>query len=82
MCESFKRFKFKKISVWKNSHILNMIVYLKKLVDLSINHKFRGGLLGIIHIVTTVSEEVTTAKDCACSGNSLPLQEQILPLLS
>ena len=82
MCESCKRFKCKKISVWKNSHILNIIVYLKKLVDLSINHKFRGGLLGIILIVTTASEEVTTAEDCACSGNSLPLQEQILPLLS
>ena len=37
-------------------------------------------LLGIILIVTTVSEEVTTVEDCACSGNSLPLQEQILPL--
>ena len=57
------------------------IVYLKKLVDLSINHKFRGGLLGIILTVTTASEEVTTAEDYACSGNSLPLQEHILPLL-
>ena len=57
------------------------IVYLKKLVDLPINHKFRGGLLGIILTVTTASEEVTTAEDCACSGNALPLQEHILPLL-
>jgi hypothetical protein len=35
---------------------------LKKLVDLPINHKFRGGLLGIIITVTTASEEVTTAR--------------------
>ena len=57
------------------------IDYLKKLVDLPINHKCRGGLLGIILTVTTASEDVTTAEDCTCSGNSLPLQEQILPLL-
>ena len=69
-----------KISVWKNSHILRFIVYLKKLFDLPVNHKFRGGLFGIILTVTTASDEVTTAGDCACSGNSLPLQEQILPL--
>jgi hypothetical protein len=35
---------------------------LKKLVDLPINHKFRGGLLGIIITVTMASEEVTTAR--------------------
>ena len=57
------------------------IVYLKKLVDLPINHKFRGGLLGITLTVTTAIEEVTTDEGCACSGNSLPLQEQLLPLL-
>jgi hypothetical protein len=34
---------------------------LKKLVDLFVNHKFRGGLLGIIITVTTASEEVATA---------------------
>jgi hypothetical protein len=50
-----------KISVWKNSHILRFNAYLKKLVDLPINHKFRGGLLGIIITVTTASEEVATA---------------------
>ena len=42
----------------------------------TINHKFRGGLLGIILSVTTASEDITTAEDCACSGNSLPLQVQ------
>ena len=47
----------------------------------TLNHKFRGGLLGIILTVTMVNEEVTTDEDCACSGNSLPLQEQLLPLL-
>ena len=56
--------------------------YLKKLIDLFINHKFRGGLLGIILTDTTASEDVTTAEECTCSGNSLPLQEQILPLLT
>ena len=55
--------------------------YLKKLVDFLINHKFRGGLLGIILTVTTASEVITTAENCTCSGNSLPLQEHILPLL-
>ena len=38
-------------------------------------------MLGIILTVTTTSEDVTTAEDCTCSGNSLPLQEHILPLL-
>jgi hypothetical protein len=38
-------------------------------------------LLGIILTVTTASEDVTTAKVCTCSGNSLPLQDHILPLL-
>jgi hypothetical protein len=46
---------------------------------------FLGGrsnlVLGIILTVTTASEDVTTAEDCTCSGNSLPLQEHILPLL-
>ena len=36
--------------------------YLKKLIDLQINHKFRGGLLGIILSVTTASEDITTAR--------------------
>ena len=60
----------------------HFVDYLKKLVDLLINHKFRGGLLGIILTVTTASEDVTTAEDCTYSGNSLPLQEHILPLLT
>ena len=52
--------------------------YLKKLIDLHINHKFRGGLLGIILIVTTASSDITTAEECTCSGNSLPLQVHII----
>ena len=54
------------------------IDYLKKLIDLHVNHKFRGGLLGIILLVTTASMEVTTDKECTCSGNSLPLQVHII----
>jgi hypothetical protein len=51
-----------------------IVDYLKKLIDCHINHKFRGGLLGIILLVTTASMEVTTDEECTCSGNSLPLQ--------
>ena len=57
------------------------IVDLKKLIDLHINHKFRGGLLGIILTVTTASVDITTAEECTCSGNTLPLLVHILPLL-
>ena len=54
------------------------IDYLKKLIDLLINHKFRGGLLGIILIVTTASMEIATAEECTSSGNSLPLLVHII----
>ena len=62
------------MNVWKNSFILIYVVYLKKLIDLNGNHKFRGGLLGIILLVTTASMDITTAEECTCSGNSLPMQ--------
>ena len=66
------------MNVWKNSLILIYVVYLKKLIDLNGNHKFRGGLLGIILLVTKASMEVTTAEECTSSGNSLPLLEHII----
>ena len=54
------------------------IDHLKKLIDLHINHKFRGGLLGIILTVITASMDITTAEECTCSGNLLPLQVHII----
>ena len=66
------------MNVWKNSLILIYVVYLKKLIDLNGNHKFRGGLLGIILLVTTASMDITTAEECTCNGNSLPLQVHII----
>ena len=55
--------------------------YLKKLVDLLLNHKFRGGLLGIILTVTTASEDIATAEECTCSGNHYHCKYIVLPLL-
>jgi hypothetical protein len=68
----------KEISVWKNSYILIFVDYLKKLIDLHVNHKFRGGLMGIVLSVTTASMEITTAEECTSSGNSLPLLVHII----
>ena len=51
---------------------------LKKLIDLHINHKFRGGLLGIILTVITASMEITTAEEYTSSGNTLPLLVHII----
>ena len=47
------------------------------------NHRLalKVGVLGIILTATTASEDITTAEECTCSGNSLPLQVHILPLL-
>jgi hypothetical protein len=55
-----------------------MLIKLKKLKDLLRNHKFWGGLLGIILIVTTDSIKITTAKECTSSGNTLPLLVHII----
>ena len=46
---------------------------LTKLSDFITNHKFRGGLLGIIQ-VTTASEDVTTARRMHLQWKPLPLQ--------
>ena len=78
MFKSYASVWKKEISVWKNSHILIYVDYLKKFIDLHVNHKFRGGLLGTILIVTTTSMEITTAEECTSSGNSLPLLVHII----
>ena len=77
-CEGWQGVEKKEISVWKNSHILIYVDKLKKLIDLHVNHKFRGGLLGVILIVTTASMKITTAEECTSSGNSLPLLVHII----
>ena len=59
-------------------YILSDADKLKKLKDLLRNHKFRGGLLGIILIVTTASMKITTAEECTSSGNTLPLLVHII----
>jgi hypothetical protein len=60
----------------KVSYIYNHSIYH------SSKDRDQKDVLGIILPVTTASEDVTTAEDCTCSGKSLPLQEQILPLLT